>query len=145
MSSFCASWQKTSARNRLLPFSGRPPYVGEMVRLLGLKIDNPPKGWLTCLIDALKSGGEQSHFLLDECMNSGPNELDERLISIKSNIRGTNITAIVLTQNVEAVDSMLGLNGLRGIQPLQSAAATEALRLSARDTVKMERDTGPEM
>jgi hypothetical protein len=90
-----------------------------MLLLLGLDTENPPDGWLTCLLDALNRDGEQSYLLLDDFMSTGPNASDESLIiGIKAAIRGTTITGIVLTQNIKSADYMLTLNGWAGIVPL---------------------------
>jgi hypothetical protein len=101
------------------PSRVEPPYARAMLLLLGLDTENPPDGWLTCLLDALNRDGEQSYLLLDDFMSTGPNASDESLIiGIKAAIRGTTITGIVLTQNIKSADYMLTLNGWAGIVPL---------------------------
>jgi hypothetical protein len=144
----CRAFLRAFKRNprgiAFCPSQAPPPYAGEMLRLLGLDADNPPNGWLSCLKDAIQTRDEQTYLLLDDFMNRGSNELDGDLIaSIQSKIRGSDITAIVLTHNQQAADYLLTLNGLKGIKPLLSLADTDILR--TRNPPKMDWETDMSM
>jgi hypothetical protein len=94
-----------------------------MAQLIGLLNEKPPAGWIPLCIKALIRDNQQQYvLLLDDFMSQGFNVDDRSLLfSIKSHIRSSNITVIVFTQNKEAANSMLQMNDLEGIQPLQDS------------------------
>jgi hypothetical protein len=100
------------------------PYVVSMLMLLGLDSDNPPSGWLTCLVDALtldNSGGDgrRSVLILDEYVSTVRDDADATLIhTLKLLLTNTSARVIVLTPSEEYANYLLTLNQLQGIVPL---------------------------
>lgn len=99
------------------------PYVTEMLQLLGLNSENPPNGWLTCLIKALAPSAHETRksvLILDEYGNVPTNMADDAFIThIKTRLRSTCIYAIALTPSVSYADHLLTVNDLEGIGPLE--------------------------
>jgi hypothetical protein len=96
-------------------------YYSRLMNLLKLDYKNPPKGWMTRLLDALEVSrdGKHSYLLIDDFMLTGWNDVDQVfLTTLKAAIRGRNVVAILLTGNREAANKMLSYNELRGIRPL---------------------------
>jgi hypothetical protein len=97
------------------------PYVMSMLTLLGLDPVNPPKGWLTCLVEALNSDGDErkSVLILDEYVSTGRDDPDSSLIkTLKLLLTDTTARVIVLTPSEEYANYVLTLNNLEGIVPL---------------------------
>jgi hypothetical protein len=97
------------------------PYVMSMLALLGLDLVNPPSGWLTCLVDALTSGGDgrRSVLILDEYVSTERDDADASLIhTLKLLLTNTSARVIVLTPSEEYANYLLTLNLLQGIVPL---------------------------
>jgi hypothetical protein len=98
------------------------PYVSEMLRLLGLSTTNPPSGWLSCLVDALRfpSQGDnrRSYLILDEFVNEPEDLGDTDLVEeLKSLLRNTEIL-ILLTPSEPYANYLWTRNNLQGIVPL---------------------------
>jgi hypothetical protein len=98
-------------------------YVSEMLRLLGMSTTNPPRGWLSCLVDALQfpSPGDdrRSYLILDEFGSEPGDQVDNILVEeLKSLLRNTEIRAILLTPSEPYANYLLTRNNLQGIVPL---------------------------
>jgi ATP/maltotriose-dependent transcriptional regulator MalT len=90
-----------------------------MIELLGIDQHPPPKGWLKCFFDALIGLDKPVFLLLDDYMTVGINHLESDLLfAIKSRIRCSQVTVIVLTQNKDSADHMLTRNEWVGVVPL---------------------------
>ena len=135
---------KTSACQILLRCTGRyqygiafcPPAQSEkssflvsMRDYLGLHEESAPEGWLDCFFSALSDLGAPVVVLLDDFMSGGISVLESDLcFAIKSLVRNTNITVIVLTQNRDAADHLLTKNGWVGIIPVLNNKAILNIR-----------------
>jgi hypothetical protein len=96
-----------------------PSYAASMLKVLKLDVDDPPEGWMISILEALKGQGKRPFLILDDFMNYGVTEHDKSfLVSLKSLIRSSTVTAIVLTSNKDAADDMLTWNGMEGIIPM---------------------------
>lgn len=100
------------------------PYVQLMLAALGMSPTNPPQGWLKCLINCLHNAGKavpgrpyrKPYLVLDDV---GGSDVDAQLVmALKSQVRNTNATVIVLTRTKESADFLVSQNGLQGIVPL---------------------------
>lgn len=100
------------------------PYVRLMLTALRMSSTNPPTGWLKCLINCLHAAGHANagnsyrkpFLILDDF--GGTNEDAELIMALKSQVRNTNATVIVLTRAKETADYLLSQNNLQGIVPL---------------------------
>ena len=100
------------------------PYVQLMLSALGFSPTNPPKGWLKCLVSALHNAGKRvpgkpyrkPFLILDDF---GGTDTDAELVmALKSQVRNTNASVIILTRNQKDADFLLEQNTLQGIIPL---------------------------
>ena len=98
-------------------------YHEQILTLLGMDAENPPKGWLKCLIYCLHQAGpkyEASYLILDEFMSHGMlNPFDVAfLLAVRTLIQQKHVVVIVLTSNESAANYMLELDDLAYIQPM---------------------------
>jgi hypothetical protein len=94
-------------------------YAASMLKYLKLDAVDPPEGWMDCLLEALKGLDKLPVLILDDFMNYGVTEHDKSfLVCLKSLIRSSTVTAIVLTSNKDAANDMLTWNGMEGIIPM---------------------------
>jgi hypothetical protein len=90
-----------------------------MLKYLDLDVDNPPEEWMVCLLEALKGLDKLPVLILDDFMYNGATQHDKTfLLSLKSLLRSSTVTAIVLTSNKDAANAMLTWNGMVGIIPM---------------------------
>ena len=96
------------------------PYVLSMLTALGMSPRNPPSGWLKCLFNCLHSADyartRKPYLILDD-FGCSPQD-GELIMALKSQVRNTTATVIVLTRNKEDADYLLSQNNLVGIEPL---------------------------
>jgi hypothetical protein len=106
-------------------------YAASMLKFLNLVVDNPPEGWMISLLGALKGQDEPAFLILDDFMYNGATEDDKTfLLCLKSLIRASTVTAIVLTSNKDAAAAMLAMNGMESIVPM----------VHNKTVIKMQRD-----
>lgn len=99
------------------------PYVRSMLAALGMDPINPPKGWLKCLVNALDDADNactrKPFLVLDDFGGDEFVTADASLIiTLKSQVRNTKVSVIVLTNTKEYADFLLSKNQLQGIVPV---------------------------
>ena len=99
------------------------PFIIHMLKLLDLDQENPPDGWMHCLVDGLMGPLEdkrQALLMLDEvCCPPDNQHPDSQLLSaMRNRVKNTGIHVVVLTPDEECANHLSGSNSLVAIGPM---------------------------
>ena len=97
-------------------------YVITMLQHLKLDVSNPPQGWISLLLEALKRpDGEERHpvLILDEFTCETKKDANAHFIAtLKAHVKNTGIHIVVLTPDDKCANILSGSNSLVTIRPM---------------------------